>query len=357
MTHEAEDFQLDVRNIAAAVSELGVGGNSPFLDGEFSGGECRIFKLSFADHASVAVRVRHASHGTNHENHIAMVEDEVETLRQLQGNGFVWAPKCLGACLTFDNPIKSPFSVLTWIDGSPLRWDEDLPPRPLRDEVLGKLASIQLSLMTCTVITRPITARAYYERRLRNRQKRVLNGELPGLFEQDCLDQQAFLDDVLGQDGDSTAFAMAHGDLKPSNIIVDEQCNIKGIIDWGFAEMVPVATAALFPTLLWPDESARRAPSQATLRDRQTYIDSYSSQTVLAAFAMRRWQGAEDVDFRILYLTSISSKGVHKAMAHIGWVLSYCTSAGDAEAGNALGIEREIKGHGCTGCSSTKTLG
>lgn len=154
MTHEAEDFQLDVRNIAAAVSELGVGGNSPFLDGEFSGGECRIFKLSFADHASVAVRVRHASHGTNHENHIAMVEDEVETLRQLQGNGFVWAPKCLGACLTFDNPIKSPFSVLTWIDGSPLRWDEDLPPRPLRDEVLGKLASIQLSLMTCTVITR-----------------------------------------------------------------------------------------------------------------------------------------------------------------------------------------------------------
>ncbi|KAL7804895.1 kinase-like domain-containing protein [Trichoderma aethiopicum] len=355
MAHEAGNLQ--VRNIAAAVTELGLGGSSPFLDGEFSGGECRIFKLSFADHASVAVRVRHASHDTNHENHIAMVEDEVETLQQLQAKGFAWAPKCLGASLTFGNLIKSPFSVLTWIDGCPLQWDKDFPPRPLRDEVLGKLASIQLSLMICTLTTRPITARAYYERRLRNRQKRVANGELHELSEQDCLDQQAFLENILGEDGESTAFAMAHGDLKPSNIIVDEQYSIKGIIDWGFAEMVPIATAALFPTLLWPDESARRAPSQATLRDRQTYIDSYSSQTSLAALAMRRWQAAGDVDFRILYLTSISSKGVHKAMAQIGWKFPYCTSAGDAEVGNALGIERETKGHDFTACSSTKTLG
>jgi hypothetical protein len=74
----------------------------------------------------------------------------------------------------------------------------------------------------------PITAGIYYERRLGNRQKRVLNGELAGLSERDCLDQQSFLKDVLGEDGESQAFAMSHGDLNASNIIVDEQYNIKG---------------------------------------------------------------------------------------------------------------------------------
>ncbi|TFB06017.1 hypothetical protein CCMA1212_001423 [Trichoderma ghanense] len=262
MAHGVATYELS--NIAAAVSELNLGGNEPFLDGEFSGGECRIFKLSFADHASVAVRVRHASHDISHDNHIAMVQDEVQIPQKLEERGFPWAPKCLGASLTFDNPIKSPFSVSAWIDGIPLRWDEDFPAQSLRDKVLGRVASIQLSLMTCTLET-------------------------------------PFIDGVLGEDGDSKAFAMNHGDLKASNIIVDEQYNIKG----------------------------------------QTYIDSYSSQTSLAALAMMRWQGAGAVDFRILYLTSISSKGVHKAMAQAGWKLSYCESAGDAEAGNALRTEGE----------------
>jgi hypothetical protein len=152
MAHEAET--LEASNIVAAVSELNLCGKAPYLDGEFSGGECRIFKVSFEDRPSVAVRVRHASHEISHDNHIAMVEDEVQTLQTLEERSFAWAPKCLGASLTFDNPIHSPFSVLTWIDGSPLRWDEDFPLRPLRDELLGRLASVQLSLMTCTLTTR-----------------------------------------------------------------------------------------------------------------------------------------------------------------------------------------------------------
>lgn len=39
---------------------------------------------------------------------------------------------------------------------------------------------------------------------------------------------------------------------------------------------------------------------------------------------MRRWQGAKDVDFRTLYLESISSKGMLASMASVGWKLSYC---------------------------------
>ncbi len=46
---------------------------------------------------------------------------------------------------------------------------------------------------------------------------------------------------------------------------------------------------------------------------------------------MLRWQGAKDVDFRTFYLESISSKGMHTAMARMGWKLPYCEFLGDEE--------------------------
>ena len=60
------------------------------------------------------------------------------------------------------------------------------------------------------------------------------------------------------------------------------------------------------------------------LRDRQAYIDSFTSKTSEVALFMRRWQGAKDVDFRTLYLESVSSKGMLAAMVSVGWKLLYC---------------------------------
>lgn len=60
-----------------------------------------------------------------------------------------------------------------------------------------------------------------------NRLKRVREGSIPGLTEKDCLDQRAQLHQVLGGGRNNTVFAMDHGDIKPGNIIVDENHNIK----------------------------------------------------------------------------------------------------------------------------------
>ncbi|KND86390.1 hypothetical protein TOPH_08994 [Tolypocladium ophioglossoides CBS 100239] len=337
-----ETQNLELKNILAAVSQLKIGGNSPFFDGEFNGGECRVFKLSFEDQASVAVRVRHPTDDSSHDDTIAIVQTEFRILQTLEAKGFHWAPRCRGASLTFDNPVKHPFIVLTWVEGFPLFWDEDLPPRPLRDALLSQIASIQLSLITCTLENRCTTATTFFERQLKNRRTRVREGRIPGLSEQDCLDQQALLDRVLGQDRNSTVFAMDHGDIMPGNIIVDEKYNIKCVIDWGFAALVPIARAAVLPRFLWPDDSARFAPSPTVLKDRQAYIGSFSSQTSHAALSMLRWQDAEDVDFRTLYLDSISSKGVHTSMARVGWKLSYCEFLGNAEEHSVMGRQLEM---------------
>jgi serine/threonine protein kinase len=307
---------FEPHKIFAAVKSTGTVGAGPFLDGEFHGGECRVLKLSFKDEASVAVRVLHPKN-SSHDNIIATVQSEVHVLKELEGKGFPWAPRCLGASLTFDNPIEHPFVVLTWAEGFPLDWDEHHPPQTLRNRLLDQIASIQLCLIQCTLQAGPSTATTYFERRMRNRLRRVQNGDIPELTEKDCLDQQALLDLVLGEDRNNTLFAVDHGDVKPENIIVDKDYNIICVIDWGFASLVPIAKAAGLPRFLWP--SLVTPPSRIILEDRQTYVRSLSSHTSLAALSMLRWQGNDDVDFRTLYLESITSKGVHISMARIGW--------------------------------------
>lgn len=146
-----ENAGLEPKNILVAVSQIGIVGHCPFLAGELCGGECRVFKLSFGNEASVAVRVPHPDDNNSHDNTIATLQTEVNILKTLEAKGFLWAPRCLGTSLTFDNPIKHPFIVLTWAEGDPLNWDECFPPRPIRDYLLGQIASIQQSLIQCTL--------------------------------------------------------------------------------------------------------------------------------------------------------------------------------------------------------------
>lgn len=103
------------------------------------------------------------------------------------------------------------------------------------------------------------------------------------------------------------------------------------VIDWGFAALAPSARASGLPRFLWPTHSARFAPSRTILEDRQAYIRSVSSHTSPAALFMRHWQTAADVDFRTLYLESISSKGMHTSMARIGWKLDNVAPGNDSE--------------------------
>ncbi|KAH8159323.1 hypothetical protein CIB48_g8914 [Xylaria polymorpha] len=211
-------LDFEPRNIFAAISQLGLGGESPVLDDEFRGGQCRIFKLSFRDKESLAVRVPLYMSVCSPLEKIPVVKMEVEILEMLEAKGFRWAPKCRGYSQSFDNPLKHPFIVLTWIEGSRLPWNTSFPKQPYRDGLLRQIASIQLSLIECTLETRSTTAKAYFERLLKNRHTRVREGKLLDISNQDCVDQQGFLDHVLGQEQDNTIFAIEHGDLKPDNI-------------------------------------------------------------------------------------------------------------------------------------------
>ncbi|KAJ3498118.1 hypothetical protein NLG97_g1382 [Lecanicillium saksenae] len=216
--------------ICAALAGLQLGGTDPFVDGESQGGECHIFKASFKDSPSLSVRINHPVH-EDQQDTINNVSMETRIFRTLEENGFPWSPRYRAASLTFDNPINYPFMVLDWAEGFPLKWDDDYPSRPIRDILLAQLTTIQLSLVTYTWLTGDFlgstTATEFFERRISNYLNGVRGGKLPGLTEKDCLDQLALLPKVLGNDARSTLFAIDHGDLKPTNIIVDEENNIR----------------------------------------------------------------------------------------------------------------------------------
>ena len=73
-----------------------------------------------------------------------------------------------------------------------------------------------------------VTARDYFQRLLSNRRAKVEDGRLPDLTVHDCEAQRDFLPLALGDYSEDMGVAMDHGDLKPSNIIVDEENNITG---------------------------------------------------------------------------------------------------------------------------------
>ncbi|KAI1130331.1 hypothetical protein F5Y10DRAFT_263225 [Nemania abortiva] len=317
---DGPDFEP--QKIFAAVSQLGLGGEAPVLDGEFRGGQCHIFKLSFRDKESLAVRVLLYMNVHDQLDKIPVIKMEAETLQVLEAKGFPWAPKCRGYSLSFDNPVKHPFIVLTWAEGSSLAWDENFPEQPHRNRLLGQIASIQLSLIECTLETRSTTAKAYFERLLKNRRARVAEGKLPNISNQDCVDQQGFLDHLLGQEQDNMIFTIDHGDLNPNNIIVDDKYNIQSVIDWGFASFVPIIRAASIPRFLWPNPPDFR-PNVVVQKDIQSYAMCFASQQSQAALYMQRCQIAEGVEFRTLYLESLLSKGMHASLARIGWKVPY----------------------------------
>lgn len=141
---------LEQTAIFSALANLGVGGMAPSLGEVCCGGQCRVYKVSFEDSPSLAVRVPINASTANLDETITILDSEWKVLRLLEAKGFRWAPKPCARNLSFDNPIQRPFLVLTWIEGSQLLWNEVFPPRPLRDTLLAQMATIQMSLIGCT---------------------------------------------------------------------------------------------------------------------------------------------------------------------------------------------------------------
>ncbi|OBT46060.1 hypothetical protein VE00_02881 [Pseudogymnoascus sp. WSF 3629] len=97
------------------------------------------------------------------------------------------------------------------------------------------------------------TATSYITTLINRKIKRAENNKLPGATISECLDQQSLIAEYLMPDLDDAPCVLVHGDLTAENVIVDEDFNVKAIINLGFAEIIPLQFSACFPNFLTHD--------------------------------------------------------------------------------------------------------
>lgn len=91
-------------------------GNTPL-----SGKQAHVYVVEFPDAPQWAIRVPvHARH-LGPEGLADIVESEVSILQKLQAVGFTWSPRLIAFDTGFDNAIRFPYIVLTWVPGQPLQ--------------------------------------------------------------------------------------------------------------------------------------------------------------------------------------------------------------------------------------------
>ncbi len=66
----------------------------------------------------------------------------------------------------------------------------------------------------------------------------------------DHLIQRSIIPEFVVSQYDNAPWVLMHGDLHSGNLIVDEDLNLKGIVDWDFTFAMPLQKAASWPKLL-----------------------------------------------------------------------------------------------------------
>ncbi|KAH9883978.1 hypothetical protein F4778DRAFT_764242 [Xylariomycetidae sp. FL2044] len=353
---------LSPANVLSIASELRRDGTTGVLCHgtevkPFDVGNGRIYAVRFPDDEVWAVRIPwYAVNNLKPGACGDLVQDEMDILKQLEQSGFRWSPRLIGGDTTCDNAIGYPYIVLTWIYGRPLEWASSKSSlnETRRESILRQLIDIQLELVHCTQTSSPDSSTLrYLHQAIDGQIHRVASGELH-LDPKSCLVHRALAWHAVlhqEQDPESSMIAITHNNLAAHKIIVDEDHNITGIIDWKLARFRPVQLALRLPRLLNADisdidlsASTRTAspPSNTSsvgLRetfDRQYVISYLATLESLPASrdptdpfslapSMKEIVADPNDSWRGLIFESCFSKGLHSQMNERSWLLDILT--------------------------------
>jgi len=222
-----------------------------------------------------------------------------------------------------------------------LRWTECSPPIPQRNKVIRSVARITLELLK--IQNKEHTAISYIMTRINRKIARARDNRLPSATVDECLDQQSLITEYLLPSLDQAPCVLVHGDLTTENIIVDEEFNVKAIIDLGFAEMVPLQFSACFPNSLTYDFQSSNEPVEVEYgsgvdgqlvwrskntpmmrRDRTFYLQCVKELSRGDALLEVYYQvlAANNEIQRYWWLMAASKLKVHHAMVACNWLQS-----------------------------------
>ncbi|OBT74311.1 hypothetical protein VF21_06877 [Pseudogymnoascus sp. 05NY08] len=185
------------------------------------------------------------------------------------------------------------------------------------------------------------TATSYITTLINRKIKRAENNKLPGATVSECLDQQSLIEEFLIPDLDDTPCVLVHGDLTAENVIVDEDFNVKAIIDLGFAEIIPLQFSACFPNFLTHDFESEHEPveveygsstdgplvwrsrnTEIMRRDRAFYLECVEGFSRGDPMLGKYYEllATEDEIRRYWWIVAATKLKVHRAMAACNWL-------------------------------------
>ncbi|KAK4038465.1 hypothetical protein C8A01DRAFT_17461 [Parachaetomium inaequale] len=259
--------------------------------------------------------------------HVALVlEREAEVRRRIDAARIPLFQPLIAYDPTTENSIKAPYLALGWADGSPLKWSDAYPATNDRKSVIQAVANANLDLLR---VQQPgETALEWITYKIDRKIARAKSNELPGGTVTQCEDQKQLIPKYWMPDLDHAPHVLVHGDISGNNIIVGNvPLAVQSIIDLGWAEMVPLQFAAVYPRFLThePGEGAQGFSARNTRQmkqDRAFYLESVRARA--------RREGGIELDYyralsrddepsRYWWLTAASRIDIHRAMALCSW--------------------------------------
>jgi hypothetical protein len=132
-----------IHGILIQASQLRNGIDCAFAFGSdekpFSGGQCIIFVVEYADGTRCAFRLPYHSRGW--KTHYWFWSNELNHWRDFTRADIPLIPRIVGSSLSTDNAIGFPFVAYEWMEGKPLLWNDHQPQdRVQRNEIIKRLA-------------------------------------------------------------------------------------------------------------------------------------------------------------------------------------------------------------------------
>ena len=275
--------QVDLEGLKSIASGLRNGMNCHITDNYTCGAYNIVFEIVFDDGVSWIARLRSASHmqiisqefvfeSPTYKQH--MMESEIATMKYVREHTSIPVPEVYAFETTSNNPAKLPYILMECIDGHRVPAKaRDLPSHLLK-QILHELAGVLLKLSTLqfpkignlyensdgryridTMLDRkgkkvgPFTSSTeYYRWRAEQPLVRSNNSsmDLKDAFFHSYLYKLSlpFLMNGFRPEG---PFPLAHNDLGTHNTLFDNDGNLKGVIDWTGACVVPWESFAQLP--------------------------------------------------------------------------------------------------------------
>ncbi|KAJ6131133.1 hypothetical protein N7523_001593 [Penicillium sp. IBT 18751x] len=244
----------DLPRILSVASGLRQGTPCTFANEKtHQGGSHRVFKIIFSDSVQWAARVPHNLDDWRYE---------VRAIKQFQ-----YIKKSCSELNAPDLLFEEDYPILysQWVTGTPLTiWNLQIPLHQ-RQKFLDDFADFLLQLWTTTVpATLSSKAKGSYTRWLTESLDRGLKRTLNGTGRWGNASDHLIMRSMIPEYADLdlyTEIGFDHGDLNAYNVLIGEDFNLTGVIDWDWLSVAPFTAVIHHPWFIadipgWHNEGA-----------------------------------------------------------------------------------------------------